>query len=454
MYTTDQSDGPIVGAHVYRKVARRIVPFLFAAFCFAYIDRMNVGFAKAALADELEFSATAYGLGAGLFFIGYFLFEVPSNLMMHRIGIRKTLFRIMVLWGLTSSAMMFVNSEASFYILRFLLGTFEAGFVPAMLLYLTYWYPGHRLARMIAMVFTASAVAGVIGAPLSGFILSVTDGWMGMSGWRWMFLLEGIPTVILGMMVFKVLADKPATAKWLTPAEKDYLEDAVEVAQQSAGRHGSFLSAVASAKVWTLCFVYFCLTAGVYLVNFWLPTLISEQSDLPSWQLGLVVAIPYLCAAGAMVAIAGHSDRTGERRWHITGAALVAVVALIAATQVSGLIATVTLLSIATGAIFSAAPIFFSIPSSMLTGAAAAGGIALVNSVGNLSGFVSPIVTGRISDMTGSLDGSLWALAALLLVGCAVLLITTRDSQAPTSPGGSAPTHPEAARVDPDAAPV
>jgi MFS family permease len=428
---------------VFKKLTWRILPFLFLCFFAAYLDRVNVGFAKAAMSSDLKFSDTAYGIGAGIFFLGYFLFEVPSNLLMHRIGARRTLQRIMLLWGVTSSVMMFVNSELTFYILRFLLGAFEAGFLPGVVLYFTYWYPSHRRGRIIALLISGVAISGLIGAPLSGAILSFTDGAAGLAGWQWMFLLEGVPAIVLSFLVFRILADKPDDATWLTPQEKTCVRLALaNDAERTAQTHHYFGAALRDFRVYALCCIYFTTASGAYLISFWLPTLIKKLtigSGIAPWQLGFIIAIPYLCAAVSMVLMAAHSDRTGERRWHIVLSGLVGVAALLLTTQVSSLFAAVALFSVATSAILSMSPLFWTLPTKLLTGVAAAGGIALINSVGNLAGFVSPIMVGVISDATGSLTGGLWAISGLLVVGCVLVLSVVRDGggREAASPGVS-----------------
>lgn len=417
-------------SNVYRKVTTRILPFLFLGYLVAYLNRVNIGFARESMSSDLGFSDTAYGLGAGIFFIGYFIFEVPSNLMMHKIGVRKTLQRIMILWGVTSSTMMFVNSEWMFYVLRFFLGVFEAGFAPAIVLYFTYWYPAHRRGRIMAILLTAVAISGLIGAPVSGAILSFANGVAGIAGWQWMFLLEGVPAVVLGLLVFRVLSDSPATAKWLSEGERVTIQNALDTDSDSAAeRHASFRSALRDYRVYALCFVYFSISAGAYLISFWLPTIIKRLGSFTSFELGFVIAIPYLVAAVSMVVVAAHSDRTGERRWHLAISGAVGVFALIMSTQVASLVVAVALFSVATAALLSMMPIFWTLPAKFLTGAAAAGGIALINSVGNLSGFVSPFMAGYISDLTGSLHGSLWAIAATLLAGCVVIVLVVRKDE-------------------------
>lgn len=415
----------------FRKITRRIMPFLFIAMLAAYLNRVNVGFIQESLSTDLGFSNAAYGLGAGLFFVGYLIFEVPSNMLMHRIGARRTLRRIMILWGITSASIMLVQTEWHFYALRFLLGVFEAGFFPAVLLYLTYWFPSVRRGKAMALLITGVAVSGVVGAPMSGAILSLFDGALGMEGWQWMLLVEGLPPVILGLLVFKVLADHPDDARWLSATECRLIKQRLaQDARATPPAHASFAKALKDIRVYAFCFIYFSITGAIYLISFWLPRMLSETGDLTSMELGLLVAIPYLCAAIAMVVVGAHSDRTQERRWHLAGAGLVGVTSLIAATQVDQLLATVALFTVATSALLTMSPLFWTVPTTLLTGSAAAGGIALINSVGNLSGFVSPLVMGWISDLTGSFHPGLWFNSGLLMVGVVLLFGLTRHGLA------------------------
>ncbi|MGW4332865.1 MFS transporter [Rhodococcus koreensis] len=453
MNTSETSGKAVDEERVYRKVTVRIIPFLFAAMLAAYLNRVNVGFVADSLSSELGFSDAAYGLGAGIFFIGYLLFEVPSNLLMHRIGARRTLQRIMILWGITSASIMLVQAEWQFYALRFLLGVFEAGFFPAVVFYLTCWYPSIRRGKALALLITGVAVSGVVGAPLSGLILSLFDGWMGLAGWQWMLLVEGIPPLVLGILVFRVLADDPESASWLGRAERELLTDRIMADRRSnPPQHTSFAKALKDVRVYSLCWVYFSVASGIYLISFWLPRMLREAGSFNPWQLGLVVAVPYVVAAVAMVAIGSHSDRTGERRWHFTYSGFAGVVTVIAATQVSNVWAILFLFTIATASMLTMSPLFWTIPTTLLSGAAAAGGIALINSVGNLSGFVSPFVTGWLSDLTGSFSLSLWLNSAVLVSGLVVLLMITRDQR--PSPMGPTPSQECAAerQSDQDAA--
>ena len=410
---------------LYRRVSWRLMPFLFLCYVAAYLDRVNVGFAKLQMLAELRFSDTVYGAGAGIFFIGYFLFEVPSNLLMTRTGARIWIARIMISWGVISSALMLANSVATFYVLRFLLGAAEAGFFPGIILYLTYWYPAHRRARMVALFMSGVAVAGVVGGPLSGWIMKTFAGQYGLSGWQWLFLLEGLPSVLIGVWTLFYLDDGIRSANWLSEDDKQQLERAIV----ADGRHQQRLplaQVFGSGKVWLLALVYFLFVMGLYGVSFWLPQLIKNSGVKDVFDIGLLTAIPYSVAAVVMVLAARHSDRSGERRWHAAAAAVAGALGLVVATVYSdNTVIAMAALSVATAGILSTFPIFWSLPTAMLGGAAAAAGIALVNSVGNLAGFASPYLVGAIKDASGSTANGIYLLAASLVAG-AVLVVTRR----------------------------
>jgi MFS family permease len=389
----------------HRKVTRRLIPFLFLCYILAYLDRVNVGFARLQMQADLAFSDTAYGIGAGIFFIGYFFFEVPSNLLMRQIGARLWIARIMIAWGLVSAASMFVTSVTSFYVLRFLLGVAEAGFFPGIIWYLTQWYTRTRRAQIIALFMTAIAVSGVVGGPLSGWILDVMDGVSGMRGWRWLYLLEGLPSVVVGFVVLRYLDDGPGTATWLTAAERTLVQRRLaedEAQKQADGATAHRVGdAFRSGRVWACCAIYFGAVMGIYGVTFWLPQIISETITRDPLTIGLVSAIPWGVSAVTMVLVGRHSDRTGERRWHIAIPAGVAAVFFV----LSGLPALsgwagVACLTVATAGVMAASSSFWVLPTAMLSGSAAAAGIAWINSVGNLSGYASPFLLGAIRDAT------------------------------------------------------
>jgi D-galactonate transporter len=415
---------------VYRKVVRRLIPFLFLCYVVAYLDRVNVGFAKLQMQADLKFSDFVYGTGAGIFFIGYFLFEVPSNIILHRIGARVWIARIMVTWGVLSASMMFVTNDVWFYVLRFLLGVAEAGFFPGIILYLTYWFPAERRGRIVALFMTAIAVSSVIGGPLSGWILKSMAGVNGWAGWQWLFLLEGLPSVIVGIWVLFYLDDSIRGAKWLTDAEKQLLER--NIAADAKGKAEMSLGQVfGNGRVWLLSLIYFCFVMGLYGVSFWLPQLIKNTGVKDALNIGLLSAIPWGVAAIGMVLISRHSDRTGERRLHVSGVALLGAAGL-AASAVFGdntLLAMIAL-TVGTLGIMSALPLFWSLPTAFLGGAAAAAGIAIINSLGNLAGYVSPTLVGKISDATHSTAWGMYTLAASLVLGALLVALGVRPAAA------------------------
>ena len=410
---------------MYSKVTWRLVPFLFICYVASYLDRINIGFAQLQMKADLGFSDAVYGLGAGVFFIGYVLFEVPSNLLLMKIGARKTLLRIMLVWGLVSTCMMFVQTPAQLYIARFLLGVFEAGFFPGIILYLTYWYPSGMRGRIFAMFMSGIAIAGIIGGPLSGWIMTDLAGANSWKGWQWMFLLEGIPAVLLGIAVMFVLDDHPDDAKWLNAHEKKILDENLEADDRSkdAEHHHSFGAALRDPKIYILAFAYFTFIAGTYLISFWLPTIVKGFGISDPLEIGLWTAIPYIAGAIGMVAISKHSDKTLERRWHAALCGFLGGAGLVAATFLSAHFGLALIaLAVATVGILATMPLFWTMPTAYLAGPAAAGGIAFINSLGLIGGFVSPFVMGWIKTATGSTNNGLYAMTALLVVGGIVLL--------------------------------
>lgn len=413
----------------YRKVAWRLLPFLFLCYVVAYLDRVNVGFAKLQMMSDLKFSETAYGLGAGIFFLGYFIFEIPSNLILHRTGARRWIARIMITWGLISAGMIFVTSETMFYALRFLLGAAEAGFFPGIILYLTFWFPAQQRGRIVALFMTAIAMSGVIGGPLSGWIMTAMAGVNGWAGWQWLFLLEGLPSVAMGIAVLFYLDDSIRSAKWLSNEEKDLLERNI-AADQKTQAHMSVGQTLRDPRVLLLAALYFCFIMGLYGVSFWLPQLIKNLGVKDLMSIGLLSAIPYGAAAIAMVWVGRSSDLKGERRLHLIVPALLAAVGLGLAGQFGsypllGMMA----LTLGTAGVLSVLPVFWTLPTALLGGAGAAAGIALINSVGNLAGFVSPFMVGAIKDATGSTTLAMFVLAASMVVGAALVLPATRSAR-------------------------
>ncbi|MDD5180849.1 MAG: MFS transporter [Gallionellaceae bacterium] len=407
---------------IYAKVTRRLIPFLFLCYVVSFLDRVNVGFAKLQMLGDLKFSETVYGLGAGLFFVGYFMFEVPSNIILSRTGARVWIARIMVTWGIVSAAMMFVTTPGLFYTMRFLLGVAEAGFFPGVILYLTYWYPARRRARIVALFMTGIAFAGVIGSPLSGWIMKTFSGMNGWTGWQWLFLLEGIPSVIVGIWVLFYLDDSIRAAQWLPEDEKQWLEANIHDDQKE--KLGLTLGQVfANGRVWLLACIYFSFIMGLYGVGFWLPQLIKGAGVNNILDIGLLTAVPYGIAAIAMVMVSRSSDVSGERRWHTAGMAVAAALGIIvSALYGDNTVIAMAALSVATAGVLSTLPLFWTLPTGYLTGAAAAAGIAIINSVGNLAGFVSPFMMGVIKDATQSTADGMYVIAACLFTGALLVV--------------------------------
>ncbi len=310
---------------IYRKVAWRIMPLLLICYIVAYLDRVNVGFAKLQMMQALGFSDVVYGLGAGIFFIGYFIFEVPSNIILHKVGARLWIGRIMISWGFLSAGMMLVSNETAFYIMRFLLGVAEAGFFPGIILYLTYWYPAQRRGRMTAMFMTGIPLAGVVGGPLSGYIMKSFDGVSTLAGWQWMFLLEGVPAILLGLIVILKMDDRISTATWLSEEERHLLEKNIAEDTQEKQDH-SVMHVLSSGRVWFMALIYFSFVMGLYGVSFWLPTIIKAMGVADPLEIGLLSAIPYGAATIAMLLIAKNADRLRERRWHVAIPAVIGAI--------------------------------------------------------------------------------------------------------------------------------
>jgi MFS family permease len=436
---------------IYKRVTLRLIPFLFICYAAAYLDRVNVGFAKLQMESDLGFSDTIYGLGAGLFFVGYIIFEVPSNMMLHRIGAKVWIARIMVTWALISGAMALVDNPGTFYVLRFLLGVAEAGFIPGILYYLTLWYPTARRGRVFAYFLAAIPMAAVFGGPLSGWILSAFNGVGGHAGWRWLFAIEAMPSLVLGLLVLIYLDNDVRSAKWLSRKEQDTVLAAVESGNKTTRTHLKFTSMLKDGKVWVLCGIYFCVALGIYIVSFWLPTIIRGTGVKDTVQIGLLTALPYTVAVITMILNNVHGDRTGERRFHTALPCLVTACGLLitALGLDNTAVALVGLCLAAAGASTTQAA-FWVLPSAFLGGAAAAGGIALINSVGNISGMVSTSLVGWLSDFTGSTVSSLYG-AAVLLTLAAVLLAKlpanvvndpSRSGQFPGTVPGACPDEP------------
>nr|WP_198982657.1 MFS transporter [Herbaspirillum sp. ASV7] len=410
------SEQPRTEEAIYGHVTRRLIPFLCLCFVVAFVDRVNISFAKLQMLQDLKFSETVYGLGAGIFFIAYFLFEVPSNLIMHRVGARRWIARIMITWALLTATMAFVGGEMSFYVVRFLIGAAEAGFFPGIILYLTYWYPARRRSRIIALFMTAIPIAGVFGGLASGWVLQNLSGVNAMAGWQWLFLVEAVPSLLIGISVLFYLDDRISDATWLSETDKVILQTNID-AENKIKVHVSAASAFRHPLVWLLAIVYFGSSMGQYGFGFWLPSIIKATGVASPLHIGLLSAIPYAFGIAAMVIVGRHSDKTGERRWHYAISAIVAAAGLIGAVIWSGntLLAMISL-SIASMGLQCLAPVFWTLPTAVLGGVAAAAGVAIINAIGNLAGFASPFLVGWIKDATGTTAIGMYVIAAFLLL--------------------------------------
>lgn len=407
----------------FAKAAWRLVPFLFACYLSAYLDRINVAFAKLQMLSDLGFNEAVYGFGASVFFIGYLLFEVPSNLILLRVGPRRWIARIMVTWGIISAGMMFVRTPTMFYVMRFLLGVAEAGFFPAIVLYLTYWFPASRRSKVTALFMTGIPMSGVIGGPLSGWLMTSLAGAHGMAGWQWLFLLEGVPTVALGVIAFFFLDDRVEDAGWLTDSQKAAIEQKLKDEEPEGVLH-SALDGLLNPKVLLISVVYFFYTMGLYGVSFWLPTLIKASGVSDPLNVGLLTAIPYAVGAIAMVAVSHNSDRTGERRWHLIVPGLVGALGLaLSVSFAHSTVLAMIALTVGTMGVMTTISQFWVLPPAFLGGAAAAAGLALANSVGSIAGVVSPSLIGVIKNATGSAGAGVLVLSVSLVVGGLLVLL-------------------------------
>ncbi len=409
---------------IYKKIFMRLIPFLMMLWILAWLDRVNIGFVKLTMLDDLKWSEAIYGLGAGIFFLGYFFFEVPSNLLLQKIGARKTIMRITIGWGLTSIAMMFVKTSGMFYFLRFLLGVFEAGFYPGIILYLTFWFPNDRRAKAFGMFMSASAFAGVIGGPLAGTIMTQLNGVNGWAGWQWVFLIEGVPSVLAGIATYFYLTDKPDQAHWLSERERSLVRADLERDAASLGhREHSLLASLKDGKIWLMIMIYFCIVAANSSLTFYGPTLVKEVGFTSPMAVGWIMAAAYLCGAAGMIFNGFHSDKHQESRYHCGLAAALGSASLLAVALLlkTSPLLTLVMLALAIVGTMSAIPVFWQMPNRFLSGAAAAGGVALINSVANLAGFGAPWMLGVIKTSTGQLTTGLYVVAAFEI--CATILI-------------------------------
>jgi ACS family tartrate transporter-like MFS transporter len=413
-----------------RAISWRLIPFLVLAYFFSYLDRVNLGFAALTMNAELKFSPTVFAWGAGIFFIGYFIFEVPSNLALEKFGASRWIARIMVTWGIISALMSLVSGEWSFYILRFLLGVAEAGFFPGIILYLTYWYPAEYRARFLAAFAIAVPVSTVIGAPASGLLLGL-DGAMGLKGWQWLFIIEGVPSVLLGIVTWFYLTDRPERADWLTAEQKAWLASKLnaEIAAKQAAKRLTLGEALSSPKVIMLSLVYFGFVGSLYGMQFWLPQIV-KAFGLTNAQTGFVTAIPYVFGTIAMILWARHSDASRERVLHVGAPLLLTAFALAASSTISDPVMTMVVLTVAAIGVFCTFGVFWTLPTAWLSGTAAAGAIALINSIGNLAGFGGPYLIGWVKEATGNTSTGLLVLAVLPLIGGLLVFFAGHESKA------------------------
>jgi MFS transporter, ACS family, tartrate transporter len=412
---------------VVGKVTRRLVPFLVTCYFVAYLDRVNVGFAALTMNADLHLSASAFGFGAGIFFVAYFFLEVPSNLLLERVGARRWIARIMFTWGLVSGATAFVRGEAGFYAVRVLLGIAEAGFFPGIIFFLTLWFPAVYRARIIGFFMAAIPVSTVIGASVSGVLLGL-DGTLGLKGWQWLFIIEAVPALLLSFVVYAYLTDRPADAGWLDVEERGWLIERLrqEAAARDAARRYGVAQALLDPKVLALSLVYFGAVATNYGLGFFLPQIV-KAFGVSNAQAGLITALPYVTGSVAIVWWGHHSDRARERRFHLAFPLFVAAAGIAASTALDNPVLKMAALMAAGFGIFGCLPVFWTFPSAFLGGAAAAGGIALINSIGNLAGFAGPFVVGYLKDATGSYSAGLLTIAAAGLAAMLIALVLPHD---------------------------
>lgn len=427
--TADASDATL-GAHVTRKVALRLIPLLGVLYFFSFLDRVNVGFAALTMNADLGLSALAFGIGSGIFFVGYVLCEVPSNVALERFGARVWIARIMISWGIVSAATAFVQGPVSFATVRFLLGIAEAGFFPGIIYYLTCWFPAKQRARIVALFLIALPLSSVIGAPLSTMLLQID--WLGLRGWQWMFLIEAIPTILLGIAVLFLLTDRPEHATWLDAREKAWLLASLNENRSAASAgHAPIRTVLSAPGVWLSGTMYFGVLVGLYGFGFWMPQILASLGDLSLAQIGLATMVPYTVACIAMVAWGRHSDRTGERRWHVALPPLLGAAALLASAMAPSPLLAFAALAIVSAGIYATLPAFWALVSRGLHGVTAAAAIALINAIGNLGGFLGPAAIGFTHERTGSYAAALGLVAVCLVLTSAVTLFAYR-------PGGEA----------------
>ena len=414
---------------IYNKIAWRIMPLILLGYTLAGLDRANVAFAKLQMGSDLGLSDAMYGFGAGIFFVGYCLFEIPSNMILHKVGARLWLARIMIVWGLISAAMMFVTTPAQFYAMRFLLGIAEAGFYPGALLYLTYWFPRFARGQAISILLLGTGLSAIVGSPLAGIIMQFMDEIAGWRGWQWLFLIEGLPAAILGVVVLLVLRNRPGEAKWLTPREQDIVASDLaaehDAQANTAAGHRNFGDAFRNPNIWCLVLANFCNLCTLYGIQFWLPTIIQRVGQTTIFATGLIAAGFAMIPMAVLLLSARHSDKTGERRWHAAMGFIASLVGLVVAGTFSdNIFILLAGLCLAQCGVQAASAVIFSLPATFVVGAAAAAGVALITTIGNFAGYTSPWVIGLLNDATGSFSAAFYGLSVVALCGAGFVLLT------------------------------
>ncbi len=443
---------PELGARTLRRVRSRIMPLIVLLYFVAYLDRNNVGFAKLTMSEDIGLSASAYGLGAGIFFLGYALLEIPSNGGMYRFGARRWIARILISWGIFATAMALVNGETTFYVVRFLLGAAEAGFFPAILFYLTLWFPAAQRVTVLGIFILAQPISNALGAPVSGLLLQL-EGVMGLHGWQWLYIIEGIPAILLGVLTPILMTDRPSHAKWLETDEREWLTKTMdeELAHKQRGAPHHFLAGLKDPRTIAYSALYFGLVCGIYGLGLWMPTIVAALGKFSTTEVGFIVAIPYTIAAVFVYFWGRRSDRTGNRVMHASISMVMAAIGLVAAgslVQVNAILALIALTLAAMG-IYSAIAPFLAMPSTALVGAAAAAGLAMVNSLGNLGGFVAPYAVGLLNDATGdNRSGLVFLAACLALTALATFLYARKRPEGHVKPGTPAAVGEEAVAAD------
>jgi MFS family permease len=425
MTMEQQHQNAVPADRTYGRITRRLIPFLFLCYTFAFLDRINIGIAQLDMKHDVGFSDLTYSIGAGIFFLGYVLMEIPSNLLLARIGVKLTFSRIMVIWGVVAAGTAFVTLPSHLYAVRFVLGLAEAGLYPGVIYYLTRWYPVERRAKVIALFTCATGIAGLFGGPMSGWLMTYFEGWHGLHGWQWMFIVQGLPASVLGIIAYFYLDNRPEDARWLSADEKALVSADLQKSSGVTNAHAehTFARALRDPRVYLMGFVWFTQIAGVFAIGFWLPTLIKNAGVGTPLAVGAYSAIPYFVSWVALILLNRHSDRTMERRWHCGGAMIVGALGLIAAAMTPGSLAlSLIALSVATAGILAPNPLIWAISTDYIRGRGAAGGVAIVNCVGLLGGFVSPMIIGSVKTWTGSMVGGLGAVSLLMVLGAVAVI--------------------------------